>query len=200
MKKKIYKQNEIFWTSDTHFYHEACIKFCDRPFSSLQEMHEVLIRNWNDTVKETDTIIIDGDFAFTGNKTLIEELLNFLNGIKILIPGNHCLKNKFDRESVKVLFTGGVYEQLEIYVEDEDAKDGLQSIFNSHYPCISWPKSGYGSWHTFGHIHTRPNLISEDSEIIKIYKTMGLKSYDVGVDNNKYTPVSYAKLKIKVNE
>lgn len=200
MKKKIYKQSEIFWISDPHFYHEACIKFFNRPFSSLQEMHEVFIKNWNDTVKKTDTIIIDGDFAFTGNKILIEELLNSLNGIKILIPGNHCIKNKFDRESIKILFTGGVYQQLEVLVEDEDAKDGIQSIFNSHYPCISWPKSGYGSWHTFGHIHSRPGLEEEEAEFLRIYKTMRLKSYDVGVDNNEFIPTSYFKLKIKVNE
>ena len=42
----------LFFTSDTHFFHEGIIKFCNHPFESVEEMNETLIRNWNETVPE----------------------------------------------------------------------------------------------------------------------------------------------------
>lgn len=35
------------YIADTHFHHEKCIVFDNRPFSSLNEMHDCLIDNWN---------------------------------------------------------------------------------------------------------------------------------------------------------
>jgi len=79
--------------SDTHFNHKNVIKYCNRPFESVEEMNRKLINNWNSTVKKTDTIYHLGDFAF-GNKEYIIELLSKLNGKKILIMGNHCRRIK----------------------------------------------------------------------------------------------------------
>lgn len=56
--------DKVFFTSDTHFGHKAIIGFCDRPFSSVEEMTEVLVENWNSVVGPTDTIYHLGDFAF----------------------------------------------------------------------------------------------------------------------------------------
>lgn len=37
----------VFFTSDTHFGHEAIIRHCGRPFASVAEMDEALIARWN---------------------------------------------------------------------------------------------------------------------------------------------------------
>ena len=55
-----------FFTSDTHFGHENIIKYCGRPFKDVEKMNERLIKNWNEVVKDTDTIFHLGDFSFRG--------------------------------------------------------------------------------------------------------------------------------------
>ena len=192
----MFDKDKIFWTSDLHFYHKNIIGFSHRPFKDLSHMHESLINNWNKVVTNDDTVIINGDFAFTSNISDIETLLNRLNGAKILIYGNHCIQNKFEREAIKKLFNYNTYHQFECYIKDEDTLNGLQSVFNSHYPCLSWPSKARNGWHTFGHVHTSPNAQhSRDYEDMLVYNTLKLKSYDVGVDNNNFTPVSYKQLK-----
>ena len=42
--------DRVFYTSDTHFYHEAIIGFCHRPFTDKKDMNEKLIENWNSVV------------------------------------------------------------------------------------------------------------------------------------------------------
>ena len=49
----------LFFTSDTHFFHEGIIKFCNRPFESVEEMNETLIRNWNETVPKDGTDVME---------------------------------------------------------------------------------------------------------------------------------------------
>jgi calcineurin-like phosphoesterase family protein len=82
----------LFFTSDTHFFHEGIIKFCNRPFESVEEMNETLIRNWNETVPKDGTVFHLGDFAFGGWREWMSAY-NRLNGKIYLILGNHDLKN-----------------------------------------------------------------------------------------------------------
>lgn len=40
-----------FCISDTHFNHDNIISYCGRSFSSLEEMNNRLITNWNEIVQ-----------------------------------------------------------------------------------------------------------------------------------------------------
>jgi len=77
----------IFLTSDEHYYHSNIIKYCNRPYSSLFEMHKDLIDRHNSFVSDNDTVYHLGDFSFNHKK--ITNILNHLNGTHILICGNH---------------------------------------------------------------------------------------------------------------
>ena len=77
-----------FYISDTHFGHQNIIRYDNRPFSTADEMDEVLIDRWNDVVSDEDTVYVLGDFSWhREEKTL--EILDSLSGRKVLIKGNH---------------------------------------------------------------------------------------------------------------
>ena len=71
--------DKLFWTSDTHFSHKNIMQYCDRPFSSIEEMNEKLISNWNSVVDSDATVFHLGDFAF-GTISQWEEVRSQLNG------------------------------------------------------------------------------------------------------------------------
>ena len=79
----------VFFTSDTHFNHTNIIKYCARPFGSVEEMNREMIARWNSVVGPEDTVYHLGDFAL-GKPSEWPAILRQLNGAaKILIRGNH---------------------------------------------------------------------------------------------------------------
>ncbi|MEY2701981.1 MAG: phage Bobb, partial [Bacteroidota bacterium] len=60
----------IFFTSDTHFFHEKMIDYekTSRSFSSVEEMDEILISNWNSKITDNDIVYHLGDFSFGNEK------------------------------------------------------------------------------------------------------------------------------------
>ena len=158
---------KIWVTADTHFGHESISRHCDRPFATVGEMDEVLIRNWNSRIGKNDLVYHLGDFSWK----LPETYLNRLNGKVFLIRGNHShrmSKKHFDGFE----FVKDVYQ----------LKYNGRKFWMSHYAHRTWPSKNYGSIHLFGHSH----CALED---------YGL-SADVGVDCSEriigrpYSPIS----------
>ena len=146
MKFKFNKEesSEVFFTSDTHFWHTNILKYCNRPFKSVEEMNETLILNWNKTVPENGTVFHLGDFCFCGS-TKAKEILNQLNGQIILVKGNH------DYDSTLKLFDG-VYPQLHINIENK-------SIYLNHFPFASFSDNCF---QLFGHLHSNSGIYSKN--------------------------------------
>lgn len=80
---------DVFVTSDTHFGHANIIQYCNRPFSSVEEMDEALIAGWNEVVKPGDKVYHLGDVYMSRGNGNAERILSRLNGTKVLILGNH---------------------------------------------------------------------------------------------------------------
>jgi len=82
----------VYFTSDTHFGHLNIIKYCNRPFASVEEMDETLVRNWNETVGHEDIVVHLGDLTLANrlpNHPRLFDAIRVLKGHKVLIGGNH---------------------------------------------------------------------------------------------------------------
>ena len=183
------KQN-IWFTSDLHFNHANIIKFCNRPWKTTEEMDEALISNWNSVVKPNDLIFDLGDFAFADRDKWIK-LLEQLNGKHYLILGNHDII-RWPGNKVLPLFERVEY-QLTLKI------DGRKVYFN-HYPFVCYGGTDRDStskvYQLFGHVHSGPNCSGLDYDrLINLFPYQ----YDVGVDNNNYTPISWEQVKDKIN-
>lgn len=77
----------LYATSDQHFDHSNVIKYCDRPFSSVEEMKESIVKNFNEVVDNECHTVFLGDTSLSANST--RDVLPRLNGTKTLIVGNH---------------------------------------------------------------------------------------------------------------
>jgi calcineurin-like phosphoesterase family protein len=163
--------SKVWFTSDHHFGHENIIKYCNRPFVSVDEMNRAMIVNYNSVVAYNDVVYFVGDVGFMQEDVLVT-ILSRLNGMKILIYGNHDkvirkAKDKFDR------CFASMHEYLEVSLD-------RQKFILCHYPMLSWNGSGRGNIMLHGHAHGNTNYGH-----IKDMKIM-----DVGVDCHNYFPIS----------
>ena len=46
----------IFYTADLHLSHEAIIRYCGRPFETVEEMNETIVNNWNAVVSKKEEV------------------------------------------------------------------------------------------------------------------------------------------------
>lgn len=74
--------------ADLHFGHAAIIQYENRPFASVEEMDEALVRNWNAVVTREDSVWVLGDVSLCGAGRT-RALVSRLKGEKHLVIGNH---------------------------------------------------------------------------------------------------------------
>ncbi len=179
------KNEHLFFTADTHFGHRNIIKYCQRPYTSVEEMEETIIANWNSVVDKDDLVFHLGDFAMGGSKEW-SRLLQRLNGRIHLILGNH------DVQTIRsgVSSFEGIAMQMMLNVQG-------QKIYLNHYPFLCYSGSSRNTWQLFGHVHTCSNNNGKDSSRLKMLLPT---QYDVGVDNNNYTPVSFDQIKATISK
>ena len=175
-----------FFTSDTHFNHANIIHYCNRPFKNAEQMNETLIANWNCVITPDDTVFHLGDFCL-GGAAEWTKILDRLNGKIYLILGNHDLRN----------LCQGFRYRFEHVAMQMHIEVGKQRIYLSNYPFLCFEGSYKNVWQLFGHVHSRKNNTGIDAGRLQhLYPTQ----YDVGVDNNDFTPVSYFQVKAIINK
>jgi calcineurin-like phosphoesterase family protein len=170
-------ESNIFFTADTHFKHY--LPAMNRPFIGI-EMDKLLINNWNEAIKPSDEVFFLGDFALKASLEEMKYTFSLLHGNKHLILGNHDFNNK-----IKKLRWGSIHEVFEFHIPERWTKQaGCGTIWLSHYPHRSWPRSFHGSLHLYGHCHG--------------HSTPYFNSMDVGMDANNYKPLSLEEVLVKI--
>lgn len=155
------------YIADLHFGHEKVIGFDGRPFASVKEMDEELIKRWNQVVSKKDEVYILGDFAYRSDHEY-SWYLSRLQGVKHLVIGNHDYKILKD-EKAQSYFTS-IHHILNV-------KDENREVILCHYPMLEWKGYYRGSLHVFGHIHEskqpiyahickEPNMLNAGASII----------------------------------
>lgn len=172
----------IFFTSDLHLNHENIIGWCGRPFKDIEEMNQAIIDNWNKVVGKNDIVFDLGDFCFGGSAEW-KKFTESLNGIHVLIPGNHDWKNRCFKH--KDFF----YEVRSQYFVTVDG----QQIWLSHFPFLTWSGKERGVWNLHGHVHL--STYKNTGIDYETMKTASPTQYDVGTDWHQFTPVSFQQVK-----
>lgn len=168
--------NNYWFTSDHHFGHENIIEFQPRPFSSLEEMDEELVKRHNEVVHPNDVVWHLGDFTMRTRAGEVARMFKRLNGMFYVVPGNHDYW-------IKSLDLGNLAHKLAILPLIHKVRiDGLRFIL-CHYAMRRWDRREKGYRHLYGHSHGA----------IESSRYPG--SMDVGVDCNNYYPFSLEQVR-----
>jgi calcineurin-like phosphoesterase family protein len=171
--KDINIKKSVYLIGDTHFDHANIIRYCHRPFHNVWEMNETIMRNWNETVKDRDTVYFLGDWAYGRRHKPAKYWLSKLKGHIISLKGSHDRGEKDIRfEDFKVLQYRGYTFLL---IHDPDNKKTIKNV-----------KERY-DWIIHGHKH---NNDMRDYPFINGER----KTINVSVETINYHPLSLDKL------
>lgn len=170
-----------WFSGDTHHSHKNIMKYSARPFSSVEEMDDVLIANINKLVKPNDTFIHLGDYGFGYPQDIVKQLNRVACKNRMLIFGNHDKEIRKNFNFFQRYFPLGMYDYKEVNYNN-------QFIVLSHYAFRVFNRSHYGSWNLYGHSH---GSLTDDPNAL---------SLDVGVDtelygHERFTPYSFDEIK-----
>ena len=164
---------DYWFISDTHFFHDNIIKYCNRPFEDVDHMNEVLVENWNKVVKPGDYVYHLGDVTmgrdFTHEK--FSKLWARLKGRKTLIVGNH--------DNIPYLSSGGFFSKVLMWKVWQD-RPMLFTHVPIHEDSIHERVVQAGGLNIHGHTHDKGSPKGP-------YKS-------VCVELNNYTPVNLEEL------
>jgi calcineurin-like phosphoesterase family protein len=189
----------IYLSADTHYFHTRVIEYCSRPYGSVEEMNEDMVRKWNSVVKPEDTVYVLGDFSLAFRPV---EIYSFrLNGTRCLIPGNHDFLHTFHKKSRTKENQDKWIRKYEDYgwivLPEQTTLDipGLATFNLCHHPYADYDVTDknhgdkYEKWRPVddgrillhGHVH----------EIFKTKRSpKGTLMINCGVDVWNFTPVS----------
>ena len=135
-----------YYISDLHLFHDAAIRFDNRPFENISAMHEYIRTHWNNRITNGDTVYIIGDVSLRGQKENLIAYVSTLKGKKVLVKGNHDDVSDYRYQQL--------FSEICHYKEVHDSFDGKNyDLVLSHYPIFSWKNMGRGWIHLYGHTH-----------------------------------------------
>lgn len=182
----------IFLVSDTHFSHRGIVKFLradgvtkERPWDTIEEMDEALVKNWNSVVKPKDKVYHMGDVCI--NRSALP-IIGRLNGEKRLIKGNH---DNFRAEEYLKYFT------------DIRGTHTLDDFILSHIPLHPTYVKERWKGNIHGHLHsgrvTKPKT-DWIGDGWNTYDVIDPRYLCVSVEQTNFTPISLEEAKKRFEE
>lgn len=164
--------SKIFYISDLHFGHFNIIRYDNRPFRTVEEMDNILIENWNKTVSNDDTVYILGDISWHDESKTVE-IFKQLNGVKVLIKGNH---DNIKRDSELSKCFASIRDYAELYL------DKKRKVIVSHYPIPFWNGQFRDAVHLYGHVHNSHqwNIFENWMNELRQLQDIPMRAYNVG--------------------
>ncbi len=161
---------QTYLTADSHFSHAKIIGYCRRQFRNVEEMDAEMVRRWNAVVGEDDLVVHLGDFALARRERMVE-LVDALNGYKVLLLGNH------DRSATAMRACG------------------FEEVFKGSYEV-----EGIRCVHDPGDADTRPGETMLCGHVHGAWRELLLREVDgarfvnVGVDVRGFAPVLLSEI------
>lgn len=199
-------------TSDLHLSHKNIAKYAGRPFdnsTNTYHMDSTLINNWNNVVKEEDTVLCLGDMAL-GDMSLSIPMYSQMNGLKYLIPGNHdgnssVMRKRYNKKLDKLQKWNELYANEFIVLPETGVEllliiDGKEyKGFASHYPPFNDLHHGLNNDFADKFKNLRPAVPEKDEFVLHghthshsvVEDDSGMRNvFHMGVDAHDLKPVS----------
>ena len=134
-----------YYIADLHFSHQEIIRFDKRPYQTVEQMNNDLVKRWNDTVTDRDDVYVLGDMFWNTDDAPM--ILQMLKGRIHLIKGNH---DKITPDMMHYFTSISGYAEID---------DKGHSLILCHYPIMFYNHSySQHCWMLCGHVHnTREN-------------------------------------------
>lgn len=165
-----------FFVSDWHLFHGAIIKYCNRPYKSVEKMHRDLIARNNAVVSPTDHLWVLGDVSLRGPGFVgqVKNVVEKFNGIKHLVLGNHD-----DWRMRNYLSAGFLTVHSAMWFHHQDL-----TFYMMHDPAeYTAIQNDSKAFQLCGHIHQLFDNLLPEKRII-----------NVGVDVNDMFPTSLSRI------
>ena len=156
MKITLKPNQQLWFTSDSHYSHANITEGLStwekgrgqRPFQTVDDMNDTLVKNINGCAQESDILIHLGDFSFGGISKVSEFRERIICKEVILVLGNHDHHIRSNKTGLQDLFTRTT-SYLELSVNK-------QQFILFHFPIVVWDCVGQGAIMLHGHTHKRP--------------------------------------------
>lgn len=167
----------IFFASDHHIDHQNILNFKRddgtplRDFVDVDHMRETIIQRHNEVVRPNDKVYFLGDVVMNRKSSALE-VLNRLNGEKILIKGNHdqCKPEAYLK-----------------YFKDIRGSHQFEGLIMTHIPIHSESLARWGL-NVHGHLHH--NVVR-----MPLSQIPDKRYFNVSMERINYTPISLEEIK-----
>lgn len=163
-----------WFSSDWHLGHRNVRKYSERPFETIEEMDEAIVKNALSVMKKGDNFFFLGDLTF--DQQIAVEFLQKVKKRKInffWILGNHDIDH---------LKTADLQQYCSDITHSRVIKRYKTRIHLYHFPMAVWEKSFRNSFQLYGHLH------SNSPELKELEKRITGKLLNVNVDFHDMKP------------